>query len=191
MRRGIVLLGVALAALSSVPAHASATSMSYTTRTSAAGVVLPVSTVSADEVTFAKGKATGARTTALHVSGSNAPGTESVVAAVWRGTVRAGRDGAVVDLAVDSAHVPVSAASGSDVTVERQVRGRWVDCLSGDVARLRAVELTSRGTNERFSEHCQGVRNGSAVPVRVTFVLTYDDATASVDDTLSVSALVV
>ncbi len=189
MRRGIVL-GVALATLSVVPAHASTTSMSYTTTTSVAGTPLPASTVTADGVAVGKGKETGERTMSLHLSGSNLPAAESVVTAVWRGTVRAGRDGAAVGIGIDSAHAPFPGSAGTDVTVERQVRGGWVTCYPESVMAIRAVELTEKGTKEHFSASCRGVRRGAAVPVRVTFVVTYDETVASIDDTISVAAVV-
>jgi hypothetical protein len=190
MHRGI-LLGVALATLSCVPAGASTTSMSYSATTSAAGVVLPVSTISVRDSAVSANKRDGSRTTAITVSGSNLPGTESVVAAVWRSTVRAGRAGAAVSVAVDGDHMPLPGGTTSDVTVERQVRGGWVTCDPDVIMAGRAVGLVGGGTLDQFTVHCRGVRNGSSVPVRVTIFVTYDEPAATIDDTISVTAITV
>ena len=187
MRRGIAL-GVALAALSFASAHASSTTMSTSTTTSLAGVVLPISTVGADEYSFSIDKRTGERTTAVHLSGSNLPATESVVTTVWRGTVRADRDGAAVGASVATTHRPFPGGSVAEVLVERQVRGGWVACPPDSITVLRPIKVGVSADGESFGAVCRGVRRGAAVPVRVTFVVTYDETIASIDDTLSVTA---
>jgi hypothetical protein len=175
-RRGIAAVAASLlwaSPLWAAPASA-APARTVSVRSSAAGVVLPVSTVTAEW--------TDART--LTVSGRNA--ADTVVAATWADNVRVGRDGVLLEVLRTLAFGPVDGGAECSYTIEYRWKGRWRSAGTRTSEREATAGLVVYSVME-FGEVLGGIAPGTVVPVRVAATIHYPGVVPEVDESLRIT----